>query len=453
MALKPPAATIESYNWGGGLTPYFLRLTREGWTVMRKTVLLLASIALALLLASGIAWAAAGQLDWSFGGDGKVTTSFGYQFQYLTSMVRQPDGKLIAGGSSYWEDLDYNSHHNALLARYNRDGSLDKSFGTRGRVRIEDTALSDLALLEDGRIVASGRVDGSGELVLMRFNPDGTRDSGFGDGDGLVEVPGGAPLEIQPDGKIILAYRGGGDLGVARFNPDGSPDLEFGGGDGVATANAREAGGFSSLAVTDLRYSDGKITVVGTAYHYPEEFSVVARYNADGTLDKRLGGDGIVLDGETSGYDAAAVMDNGKIVAVGSAYNRATRSVGFVVARYVADGTIDERFGGDGKVVTSMGKRSTSYINDLELQRDGKIVAAGYSYDARKVLVVRYNPDGSLNKKFGGDGKVLTGDGDPYTEETADEVLVQPNGRIAAAGSAIDGEDAAKFFLVRYLGK
>jgi uncharacterized delta-60 repeat protein len=80
---------------------------------------------ISLLVAAG-AYAAPGDLDPSFGGDGKVTTNF--RIDAFSSeaygVAVQSDGKIIAGGG-------YGSF---ALVRYNTDGSLDTSFGGGGRV-------------------------------------------------------------------------------------------------------------------------------------------------------------------------------------------------------------------------------------------------------------------------------------------------------------------------------
>ena len=109
-----------------------------GYEAMRKTVVLLASVALAVLLASGVAWATAGQLDPTFGGDGMVVTRFGFKQQQFDALVRQPDGKIVASG--------YNSRKGTVMARYNQDGSLDDSFGTAGKVIVKNpyTSISDI---------------------------------------------------------------------------------------------------------------------------------------------------------------------------------------------------------------------------------------------------------------------------------------------------------------------
>jgi uncharacterized delta-60 repeat protein len=96
-------------------------------------------------------------------------------------------------------------------------------------------------------------------------------------------------------------------------------------------------------------------------------------------------------------------------------------------------GELDPSFGGDGKVVTDFGPNDLA--NDVAIQADGKIVAAGLDNSSTgdgDFALARYNPGGSLDPSFDGDGRVLTdfGGGD-----RAYGVAIQTDGKIVAAGS------------------
>src|SRR5262245_13993792 len=96
-----------------------------------------------ILLASGLAGVVQAQscgLDISFGGDGKVTTDFGWGGDAATSMAIQNDGKIVVAGRS--KD-DFNDYIFAL-ARYNTNGTLDPTFGTNGEL-ITDIGIDDEA--------------------------------------------------------------------------------------------------------------------------------------------------------------------------------------------------------------------------------------------------------------------------------------------------------------------
>src|SRR5205823_15061950 len=134
------------------------------------------------------------------------------------------------------------------LARYNRDGSLDESFGSGGKVLTDigpfgGTAQA-LAIEPNGKIVAAG--DNISGFALVRYNADGSLDSTFGsDGKVFTDLGYGSSawsVAIEPNGKIVAAgegITGGGcfypdnfcfDFGLARYNPDGTLDQSFGSG-------------------------------------------------------------------------------------------------------------------------------------------------------------------------------------------------------------------------------
>ena len=156
---------------------------------------------------------------------------------------------------------------------------------------------------------------------------------------------------------------------------------------------------------------------------------------AAGELDASFGVGGKVRT--TFGSDgglgrAVAIEPDGKIVAAGF-----TESDDFAVARYDPDGSLDQSFGSGGKVVTDFDNSSADIALAAALAPDGKIVVAGGS-DAGGALggfdfaLVRYNLDGSLDQSFGSDGKILT---DLGSARRFGRVAIQPDGKIVAAGS------------------
>jgi uncharacterized delta-60 repeat protein len=101
----------------------------------------------------------------------------------------------------------------------------------------------------------------------------------------------------------------------------------------------------------------------------------------------------------------------------------------------LAVGELDTTFNLTGKVFTSFGHPNT-YLHDIAIQLDGKIVAVGDVYKGTNcdIGVVRYNPDGSLDTSFDGDGKVLTAIG--AGSDSAKAIAIQLDGRIVVAGSS-----------------
>ena len=156
--------------------------------------------------------------------------------------------------------------------------------------------------------------------------------------------------------------------------------------------------------------SDGKIIVAGSLR---SDF-LLARYNADGSLDTTFDIDGIVTTdfGQGDHPFALSIQSDGKIVAAGaSVVMGITRNVSadLALARYNQDGSLDTTFGIAGKVTQDFS--DFDYIHALAIQSDGKIVSAGRIEQAGLLAsadfaLVRYNRDGSL--AFGNNGKVTT---------------------------------------------
>lgn len=428
---------------------------------------LLAGFTLAITTCAD-ALAVPGQLDRTFGGDGKVATNFSYRGDLAYDVVLQPGGKIVAAGSS---------NGRFLLARYRPGGRLDPTFGGGdGKVRNRVLCCSyahAVALQPDGKIVVAGTafmvgpaVDRSGGVfALARYKADGTLDSSFGD-DGTVTTdfpPNGSVslggMVIQTDGKIVAAGTvcwdveqnelGLCDFALARYNTDGRLDSSFG-GDGRVETNVSQFEGYDDFAAAVAVQSDGKIVAAGGTDD-SSKFGL-ARYNTDGTLDSNFGTGGVVRTtflGDDYAY-ALIIQSDGRLIAAG----RAGMGFGrFGLARYNTDGTLDTAFGGDGRVMTDFTSRHDHALG-VAVQATGKIVAVGVAherairgYDSTFALA-RYNFDGTRDRTFSGDGKVttnFTGDHD-----AALAVVIQPDAKIVAVGGA--GETDNKFALARYRG-
>jgi uncharacterized delta-60 repeat protein len=244
-------------------------------------------------------------------------------------------------------------------------------------------------------------------------------------------------MALQSDGKILVAgdtYNGADyDFALVRYNADGSLDTSFDGDGKVTTDIAGENDIGYGVAVQP----DGKIVVVGSSGSAGYYIFALVRYNADGSLDTTFDGDGKVttaVGGISDGGFAVAMQPDGKIVAAGHSYNGENED--FAVVRYNSDGSPDTSFDVDGKV-------TTDFRNDIDIGRavvvqpDGGILVAGSAMTNinNDFAVVRYNSDGSLDRNFDGDGKVTTavGSGDDY----ANAIALQLDGKVVVAGDAM----------------
>ena len=397
-------------------------------------------------------------LDPDFGTEGEATsTAFGGD---RSAMALQADGKIVMVGGTF---ADF------ILARFDADGSLDTGFGVDGKVTTDmgsglrsEEALG-VAIQPDGKIVVVGYTSIPSTppaprlpdtFALARYNSDGSLDTGFGDGGKVSgNVNGRAfAVAIQDDGKIVVAGEftfdstNGNDFGdftVARFVTNGNLDASFGSsGTGQIVTDI----GLSTNAAQNLvLQSDGAIVVSGKPQGSTAGFdhTDVVRYNANGSIDDSFGGDGkVTLPGMAIG-EGLALQGDGKLVLVGSVETAVppATSIEFAVMRLDADGSVDEAFGdGNGIVTTGISGRGDA-ARAVALQGDGKILVAGGSNQQlnSNFAVARYDTDGTLDATFGNDG-TLTVDFFGFAD-VAESVAVQPDGKIVLGGLARDNVD------------
>lgn len=140
--------------------------------------------------------------------------------------------------------------------------------------------------------------------------------------------------------------------------------------------------------------------------------STFSMFSQDGSLDTSFGTGGKVITSINSGEDKArsvALQDDGKIVIAGYTYN-AVFGYDFACVRYNVDGSLDTTFGTNGKVSYDLQAGSDDKAYSIDIQLDGKIVIAGYSDDGsdRAGAVIRLNSNGTLDNTFNTSGKVFT---------------------------------------------
>jgi uncharacterized delta-60 repeat protein len=430
---------------------------------------------IAVLLGSAIlsagAQAASGDLDPTFSGDGKLTTGFraggDSGNDVANGIAVQDDGKIVVVGGSGTRATG----SDFTLARYNPDGTLDKSFSGDGRQRTgfgiygPICVATAVAIQDDGKIVVVGFTHQTSydyAFAIARYNPDGTLDTSFsGDGRQRTYFFGtdhATGVAIQGDGKIVVvgdAYNlttDVADFAIARYNPNGTLDTSFSGDGRQTTA----FGGYAGASAVALQ-GEGRIVAAGVDQEPPNYDFALARYNPNGTLDTSFSGDGTQTTSFGGGRDIAhgvAIQDDGKIVAAGQGGNS-----DFALARYNPDGSLDPSFSGDGRQTTGFGFGPHDAANGIAIQGDGRIVAAGHAsvpvakHGSRAAssdfALARYSPNGTLDKSFSGNGREITGFG---RYSVASAVALQVDGNIVAAGKGRGTDGTSDFALARYLG-
>jgi uncharacterized delta-60 repeat protein len=377
----------------------------------------------------------------------------------------EPDGDLDADfGEAGLKTVDLGDNDSPDAVYFNQDGTFDVAgasgqrlgqarFTSQGQVIPGTTAFADLGdqaadtlgalgfgLVPEVRLWTIGglQAGNTARLVMARYFLDGAADNGgrqatnFTSTDTLGKIqnnPDQAQAAVfQPDGKLIAAggttpYSGSEVAAVARYTASGALDPTFS-DDGQVTLSAMVGG----PAVEVVVQNDERIAIAGQTFN-------VARLNPDGSPDLTFNLTGYATANWADGRSAAmALQSDGKLVLAGQ-YGQGAPTI--ALARFLANGVLDPDFGNGGKVQTGVSVISGAY--DVTTQPDGKLIVAGVSSASTTELVafnfalVRYNPDGSPDLSFGEDGKVTTDFG---SSDFAVAVLVQPDGKIVAAGTS-----------------
>ncbi len=423
---------------------------------MHRKVIAIVLVLLALAAPGAGADQGGGVLDRSFGTKGVlVEPGFGGQ-----RIVLDRDGRMLAAAGS---------PEGFQVARYLRSGRPDTSFGMDGTAKVPlpadwGEAVTAIRVQPDGKVLIAGSyIAETGEgydgrtAVLARLDADGSIDEGFGGFGGLRERPGlivtkGIDAILIQRGRIVVAGENGRGY-VGRFNSDGSHDRSFS-GNGWESVPPLESGrayptnGFTGVSGL-VPGRGGSLYATGWA----KGKLTVARLRADGRLAHWFGTRGIVRT-KVSGYppchclaaNGVARDRRGRLLIVGttnaaSGWSTKIAPRKVVLARYWPNGKLDHSFGGDGVVYAA--EASSTLGNGVTIQRDGRIVVAGSGAKAHRgssdgparFVVFRFLPDGRPDHGFFGDGVFAARFGAFSTQAT--QALVQPDGRIVVAGSAI----------------
>jgi uncharacterized delta-60 repeat protein len=249
-----------------------------------------------------------GQFDPSFG-EGGIVRHDPIRRTGSYDVAVQPDGRIVLVGDWY-KPQDANDDSVACVMRLLPDGRLDRSFSRNGVVRVDHGYGDDLLIgveMQGRRIVAfgEGRVTGGGGsgFAAIRLRRNGSLDRTFGRrGRRLVSFgrrrwARPVSFDLAPGGKIVVGGNSGIDIfrwrpAVARLTRNGALDRSFS-GDGRVLTRIRPFGGEAGAVMGDAR---GGVLVAGKAYtdaaRDPSVWAV-ARYTSGGRLDRSFAPGGI----------------------------------------------------------------------------------------------------------------------------------------------------------------
>jgi uncharacterized delta-60 repeat protein len=311
-----------------------------------------------------------GNIDNTFG-DGGMTASM--EGNYV-SIQKNSNQSIVIGGTSNpgqtGPDLDF------MVTQYNASGTSDLNFNNGSPVTVDFGYLADkgcdIAVQADDKILISGYLTNTYpvfDFAIARINPDGSPDTTFGNnGMVITDLDDSRDyarcMVIQPDGKILVCGDTGkddlfDDIAIVKYNQDGSPDQNFGSG-GIAIINAENAN--NSVCNIGIQ-ADGKIILTGSTIEVDPDTNdkeswgfLLMRLNVDGSLDNNFGINGRVvtdINGHNGYAHSSIIAPDGKIVVVGKTTIKDSvnyLNIDFAIARYLSDGSPDNSFGENGIV-------------------------------------------------------------------------------------------------------
>lgn len=356
-------------------------------------------------------------MDLGFGNQGLVRTVFGNASDYAETLAHDANGNLIVAGST---EIGSNSS-DVAVARYLPNGTLDASFSQDGKATFSSSTVNEritaILVLPNGKILLGGISSSlsASNLLLIRLNSNGSLDNTFnGTGIRVVDLPGSSSetiqaMVLQADGKILVA--------------------------GTGSVNAQNTG------------------------------FMVARMNADGSLDNSFSSDGFTIFDFASSSSQARdliLLPDGQMLVGGSAVafssSTGTTFNRFAVAKLQANGSLAS-FGTNGKLVfyETINNRD-AFLRRLLAQPDGKILLGGHASRPSgfvnqfqtDLLVARMLPDGSLDPEFGSGGKVIPsfGGGQNQNDEFGAFSLL-PDQSVVVSGNAFHGSPNPSVKMLR----
>ncbi|EDP74720.1 hypothetical protein [Hydrogenivirga sp. 128-5-R1-1] len=410
-----------------------------------------------------------GSLDTSFNSKGFVThhnAAGGNGRDNGKAITTDDQGRILVAGQSHnGSDFDLS------LWRYNPDGTLDTSFGTKGFVTHHDAAggggsdrVYSITTDNQGKILVTGESDNGSDMdmVIWRFHPDGTLDTTFGTGGVVVHHNAaggnggdtGRSIAIDSQGRILVTGHsrngsGNDDMVIWRYNPDGTIDSAFG-NNGVVVHNSAAGGNGSDLGNSITIDGQGRILVTGESSNGSNDDMVIWRYDIFGNLDASFGTGGVVVHHNAAGGDGndlgkSITIDNqGRVLVAGHSQNGSDYDM--VVWRYNPDGTLDTSFGNNGFVVhhNAAGGNNHDYGRSIVIDKQKRILIGGSSFNTsdEDMVVWRYNPDGTLDTSFGNNGIVIHNSAaGGNNHDYARSITMDDDGKILVTGDSYNGSN------------
>ena len=336
-----------------------------------------------------------------------------------------------------------------MLLRYNIDGTLDNSFGINGCTllpgpgNLDDKGLGLAVNKSTDEIVVTGFTyvsSGNREILTAKFSKNGGLISTVIFSASYTDI--GFAVTFQPDGKILVCgeTRLSGtnqELIILRYNNDLSVDSSFGSGGKVVYNPGTDAKGFG----ISMQGND-KIIVCGSVISGGKNNALVLRYSLSGIQDNSFGSGGVFRWNSGFGNDdfsnELVLQSDGKILIAGNSMN--TLTSGLYVLRLTFNGTLDNTFGIGGVATYTTVSGYAQVYGIAVSSATGNIIVCGTGKIAEynDGLVLRLNSNGMVDVSFATAGVYLF-NGPHGNTDAANGLYIQNDRRIVVTGYSSNG--------------
>lgn len=380
----------------------------------------------------------AGILDFSFDSDGLLINSPGNVEDRAYGIAVQQDGKIVISGiSSLINDCQ------SLVSRYQADGTIDSTFGLNGHqiLNLQPGTCDNfhtVIIQSNDKIIVCGPSGNNFpfSVNIARLFSDGSLDSSFGtNGVQTYYGPTGSfyPTAMIQDtlGRTVISGTTSNNMVLLRLLPDGSPDSSF------------NSDGFTiplSIGVSTLSYGltiDQYSNIVVAGSDQGGSNYAITRFDTNGNLDSTFGSNGFALyplTGFGSLHDCK-VQNDGKIIACGSFDATGIgNNHDFIIVRANANGSVDSSFANNGVFELPLSPKR-DILQSILIQPDGKIIAAGSAqqdFSTSDFAIVRLDSSGILDNNFGTNGIVITDFNSNL--DVGSKIVIQPDLKLIVCG-------------------
>lgn len=407
-----------------------------------------------------------GDLDQTFDGDGLKYFKINEDINKVYAVSTQSNGKIILAGTT--RAIETSGNKNAFIARLNKNGSMDSSFGDGGIIEFDyqgrDDYFYDVKVLPDDRIVLVGGASkfesSSGKIITMPLviltSSSGVFDNTFGVGGVLILtdltgnnyfkaldfdsnndfVIGGLHEPLPPNAPENL---------IVQLNKTGQKNPGFG------TNGYAIFGGAQGYKVMpeDIAVIGDDIYLVGNSdQRSPSAMNAVMyKINAQGDFDLSFGELGSLYPGFTGKYRAIlANKDNNSFFALG--HKKVAEDVDILVNQYFLNGSLNAGFGESGEYLLDFGAEEFGY--DMSYTRHGRIAISGAKVrsttDADPIVAV-IRPSGALDALWGDEGTYVS-EIDAFSDDFP--LTVMEDGRIILSASVPSEVAAGEIAIMRF---